>query len=221
MIFEELIYVFIILTKKEAVEKYGSRRCKEHFKKYGRFKNKQTEQALIKTLEQHFEKVEVVKQGKSFVYQLENQRKETVERKDNRKFNGGLNKKYGNDDFYKDGCKVYIATDLTNGKTYVGSTKTKLADRINMHELASKNKNQLNYNSQIAKAIREHGIENFKWEIIEFWDDENTLEDAEDYWIIKTNSLTEGYNQKLNHVKGYKKLFLDKEGAKKNYVKTI
>ncbi|MEZ0117831.1 UNVERIFIED_ORG: hypothetical protein ABRZ91_001788 [Heyndrickxia coagulans] len=80
--------MIITLTKKEAVEQYGSSKCKEHFKKYGRFNNKNIEQSLIKTLEQHFEKVEVVKQGRSFVYQLENQRKETIEREDKRISNG-------------------------------------------------------------------------------------------------------------------------------------
>ena len=190
-----------IMTKKEAVEKFGSEDCKRHFAKYGKFTNKDLENALIKTLEQHFESVAKVKQGRAFAYELGEERTEIAEREDNRKFNGGQNKTYDNEDFYKEGCKIYMATDMTNGKRYVGSTTKTLSYRISMHKLASKYESYPTYNTPIATAIREHGFENFKWEIIQFWDDKETLQDIEDLWIANTGAYTIGYNAKFNHIK--------------------
>ena len=77
-----------IMTKKEAVEIYGSAKAKAHFEKYKCFKEKTMESSLIKTLEQHYESVEVVKQGRSNVYQLGSKLSETKQREDGRIFNG-------------------------------------------------------------------------------------------------------------------------------------
>jgi hypothetical protein len=72
-----------ILTKAEAVAKYGSDDCKNHFLKYRKFTNKKIENALIKTLEQYYISVDIVKQGRANVYRLGEERKEKVERKRN------------------------------------------------------------------------------------------------------------------------------------------
>ena len=79
---------FIIISKKEAVERFGSDAQKAHFEKYGRFKSKDVENAFLRTLEQHFEVVEIIKDTKPYVYRLEGLRKQPVEREDDRKNNG-------------------------------------------------------------------------------------------------------------------------------------
>lgn len=79
----------MILTKQEAVEKYGNNKQKEHFNKYGKIKSKKVEEALIKTIEQHFETVKIVPlQGRAKGYKLSSKREVIAERKDNRISNG-------------------------------------------------------------------------------------------------------------------------------------
>lgn len=77
-----------ILTKKEAVEKYGTEAQKEHFDKYNKIKSKNVEEALIKTLKQYYESVDIVKQGRSNVYKLGVERGYIAEREDGRENNG-------------------------------------------------------------------------------------------------------------------------------------
>ncbi|WP_271854196.1 hypothetical protein [Planococcus maritimus] len=76
------------MTKKEAVELHGSIDCKNHFTKYKKFTNKDIEQSLIKTLNQVYESVEIIKQGRAYVYQLGAKRKELATREDKRITNG-------------------------------------------------------------------------------------------------------------------------------------
>ena len=58
---------------------------------------------------------------------------------------------------------VYIATNLVNGKIYVGvTTKGRLGKRIYEHTRDSKK-----LNTKFYKAIRKHGIQNFYFEVVE------------------------------------------------------
>lgn len=86
----------------------------------------------------------------------------------------------------KDGI-IYIATNLCNGKQYVGQTTQKLQERIRQH-----NKN----NSGciiLYKAIKKYGIENFKW--VSHSCPENDLDWQETFLIKELNTLTpNGYN---------------------------
>ncbi|HFJ9368541.1 TPA: hypothetical protein ACGW8Q_005787 [Bacillus cereus] len=79
-----------ILSKQEAVEQYGTEKQKEHFNKYKKFTNNNLEQALIKTLEQHYETVETIKNphGRGKVYQCEGKKEEISMREDSRATNG-------------------------------------------------------------------------------------------------------------------------------------
>lgn len=76
------------MTKAEAVEMYGTDKQKEHFAKYKKFTNKNLEGALTKTLEQHYESVELAKQGRAMVYELGTKREAVAEREDKRADNG-------------------------------------------------------------------------------------------------------------------------------------
>lgn len=77
-----------VITRKEAVEIYGSEQCRKHFEKYKKFTNKKIEDALIKTLKQYYKQVEKEKQGNAVVYILREEREEIAVREDNRASNG-------------------------------------------------------------------------------------------------------------------------------------
>lgn len=82
------------MTKSEAVELFGSEKCKEHFSKYGKFKNTNLENSLIRTLDQYYTSVEKIKQGNSYAYELGEKRSEVEERVDYRISNGVWSKQY-------------------------------------------------------------------------------------------------------------------------------
>ena len=81
-------YMSKILTKSEAVDLYGNDHQKAHFNKYKRFNCKDVENALIKTVMQHFDSVERVKIGRSIVYKVSGEKMEISDRIDNRSSNG-------------------------------------------------------------------------------------------------------------------------------------
>ena len=73
-----------VISKKEAVDVFGSVDQKNHFNKYGRFNNKKIENALIKTLNEFYEKVEKIKVGRGYSFKIGSLRSEKAEREDNR-----------------------------------------------------------------------------------------------------------------------------------------
>lgn len=82
---------------------------------------------------------------------------------------------------------IYKATNLINGKYYIGKTTQSLEKRINQHKGSSiKGKFSIFYS-----AIRKYGIENFKWEILAKCTNIETLNKLEIYFISKN---IEGYN---------------------------
>lgn len=84
---------------------------------------------------------------------------------------------------------IYKATNLINGKCYIGQTKQKLKKRIKDH------KNSKN-NQYFHNAIRKYGIKNFKWEVVYECDDKLILNFMETFKIIVNHShISEnGYN---------------------------
>lgn len=80
----------LILTKREAVELYGSEDCKKHFAKYGKFTNKDIEKSLIQEMRRYYHSVEIVKQkkGRGFVYELRG-KKDVVTAKEDGRINNG------------------------------------------------------------------------------------------------------------------------------------
>ncbi|WP_285767543.1 hypothetical protein [Peribacillus sp. SI8-4] len=79
-----------IITKKEAVMKYGNKEQITHFVKYNKFKSKTVEDAVIKTMEQYFEYVKTIKNtnGRGHVYELGVEKEEKSIREDGRISNG-------------------------------------------------------------------------------------------------------------------------------------
>jgi group I intron endonuclease len=93
---------------------------------------------------------------------------------------------------------IYKATNLINGKVYIGLTSSSLEHRKRCHF-----GNAFKYNSQayFHRALRKYGWDNFKWEIIDEADMERnneTLPLKEIYWISyydSFNNSEKGYNQ--------------------------
>lgn len=89
---------------------------------------------------------------------------------------------------------IYKATNLVNNKVYIGQTTQTLQDRIYHHKKDS-------YRTDRPKvyfhnAIFKYGIDNFKFEVIEYCDNVEMLNEREIYWISYYDSTNKdkGYN---------------------------
>ena len=66
---------------------------------------------------------------------------------------------------------VYMATNLINGKRYIGATSKLLAKRIKGHRTAA----NLGYNMRISRAIKKYGIDMIRFRVLATF---NTPEEA-------------------------------------------
>ena len=86
---------------------------------------------------------------------------------------------------------VYITTNLLNGKQYVGDHST---NNLNDGYIGS------GY-PYFIRAIKEHGKENFKREILEFFDTKEEAFAAQEKYIIQYNTLApNGYKDRKSVV---------------------
>ena len=49
-------------------------------------------------------------------------------------------------------------------------------------------------NQKFARAIRRYGLQNFTFEVVEYCNTKDALDDREKYWIQRYNSYKRGYN---------------------------
>lgn len=89
---------------------------------------------------------------------------------------------------------IYSITNKINGKVYIGQSKN-ISDRRLEHIRDLKSNRHVNWHLQ--RACNKYGIENFKFDVIEFCD-ERELTDKENYYINKFKTLDKhrGYNLK-------------------------
>jgi len=91
---------------------------------------------------------------------------------------------------------IYKATNLINGKVYIGQT-INFMHRVYQHRSDSNNIEKRKGNSYFHNAMNQYGVDNFKFEIIEEIDN-SLLNEREQYWIKFYNSYTpNGYNLTL------------------------
>ena len=90
-------------------------------------------------------------------------------------------------------CGIYKYENLITHQIYIGQA-------IDLHERYKKHKNNiadLNHNEDFYIALREYGLENFSYEVLETFDifDQDLLNELECYYIKKYNSMRpNGYN---------------------------
>lgn len=65
---------------------------------------------------------------------------------------------------------IYLATNLANGKMYVGQTTVALELRIYRHEWKANNGSTLYFHN----SLRKHGVQGFEWRVI---DEANSAEE--------------------------------------------
>ena len=87
---------------------------------------------------------------------------------------------------------IYQAKNKINGKIYIGQTVGNLNSRKAAH---LSNAKAGRYDSYFYKTIRKYGSENFIWEVLEECENREELNEREEYWIKKLNTLApSGYN---------------------------
>ena len=87
---------------------------------------------------------------------------------------------------------IYRITNVGLGKTYVGQTSaTNVQLRWNQHIQESEKRFP---DSNISLGIKQHGIDNFSFDILEECDT-SMLDERERIWIHYYNSYLRGYNQ--------------------------
>lgn len=84
---------------------------------------------------------------------------------------------------------IYKITNQLTQEVYIGQSRN-IERRIAYHKAASK---RLNETTLLYRKIREYGIKNFSFEVIEECDIDK-LDEREIYWISYYNSYEKGYN---------------------------
>ena len=87
---------------------------------------------------------------------------------------------------------IYKVTCLITNKIYIGQTTTYLGNRKGLHKHRALYQND--YKNHFHNAIRKYGWENFQWEIIDYAQTFEELNEKEKYWIKYYNSIEQGYN---------------------------
>jgi group I intron endonuclease len=94
-------------------------------------------------------------------------------------------------------CGIYQIINLINNKKYIGSS---INIKRRKYEHYYKLNNNIHDNKHLQNAWNKYGIESFKFEVIEFLDNEEKLLDKEQFYIdlYKTNNTLNGYNIRPN-----------------------
>lgn len=89
---------------------------------------------------------------------------------------------------------IYSLTNIVNGKMYVG--KTTKPPQIRYNEHIEESKKERSKHRQLYAAIREYGVDNFKFQLIEKCEDD-IAPNREQYYINLYNTFENGYNETL------------------------
>lgn len=88
---------------------------------------------------------------------------------------------------------VYSAINTINGMIYIGQTTQSFHKRRLDHESSSRLSHKRK--SYFHKALHKYGVDNFKWEVLEYCDSKEELDDMEFHYIKQYDSFgKKGYN---------------------------
>lgn len=90
------------------------------------------------------------------------------------------------------GC-VYVATNLVNGKQYVGLTTKTIEVRRKEHEWYANRPNDPHHQA-FQSALAKYGFDNFSWDVVFEGEDLSDLRKEETRQIVERRSSTIGYN---------------------------
>ncbi len=93
---------------------------------------------------------------------------------------------------------IYYITNTKNNKMYVGKSINLSQRKLEHYTKLKDNKHP---NVFLQNDYNKYGNDYFKFEILEFVDDENKLDYLEDYYIKKLDTLDNGYNQCRGNIK--------------------
>lgn len=88
---------------------------------------------------------------------------------------------------------IYTITNTINGKMYVGQTTRTVEARMRDH----KNAAMRGEDYPLYRDIRKYGWEAFSVQVIAYAETKEILDDLEEYYIKKFNTIETGYNQAL------------------------
>lgn len=87
---------------------------------------------------------------------------------------------------------IYKITNKVTNKSYIGQSG-RLENRLSNHKKAAFDENHKQYNDELYKDIREYGIKNFNFEILETV----SLDEIEEKWIQTEIKVNKVYNKNL------------------------
>jgi len=95
---------------------------------------------------------------------------------------------------------IYKVKNKISGKVYIGQTIHTLETRQNAHlKMVEVGK------SKFYKALKSYGVDNFDWDVIDTATTKDELNKKEIQYILKYNSIEEGYNMVEGGTGGYNK----------------
>ena len=104
---------------------------------------------------------------------------------------------------------IYKIINIINGKIYIGQTTQNLEKRMSKHFSDAKTKRKKSY--KIHNAINKYGRDNFKYEVIEYVDNQILLNERECYWIKYYDCIKNGYNILVGGMIGRSKIWLGRK----------
>ena len=107
---------------------------------------------------------------------------------------------------------IYKATNLINGKVYIGQTIKPLNRRKIEHFSSAKTNNK----TYFWKALSKYGIDNFKWQVICICSNIDSLNEQEEYYIKFYDSMNVGYNLMSGGNNGFHSEITKKKMSKKH-----
>lgn len=100
-------------------------------------------------------------------------------------------------DYIKPYGIIYIIKNKVNNKCYIGQTAKKLDKRCKWEKKSIFN----NYskNLHLISSIKKYDLENFERRILDFAQNQEELDDKEEYYIQKFNTLNQDFGYNLKH----------------------